>query len=130
MVELDAALADALTERFDATNVTVVTGDASALPFEDGEFTAALSFTMLHHVPTPELQDRVLAELGRVVRPGGWIAGEDSLPSDGLRDFHDGDTYVPLDPETLPGRLTAAGWLDVQVITNEYATRFHGLAPA
>jgi SAM-dependent methyltransferase len=130
VIELDPVLADALSVRFDGTNVTVVTGDASALPFDDGEFTAALSFTMLHHVPTPELQDRVVTELARVVLPGGWIAGEDSLPSGELRDFHDGDTYVPLDPDTLPDRLSAAGWQNVEVVTNDYATRFRGTAPA
>ncbi len=130
VVELDPALAAALTTRFDGTNVTVMTADASELPFSDNEFDAALSFTMLHHVPSAELQDRVLTELARVVRPGGWIAGEDSLPSDELRDFHTGDTYVPVDPSTLPDRLTAAGWRDIQVRANEYATRFRGIAPA
>jgi ubiquinone/menaquinone biosynthesis C-methylase UbiE len=129
VVELDPALAAALRTRFTGTNVTVVDGDATALPYDDGQFGAALSFTMLHHVPSPELQDRVLAELARVVRPGGWMAGEDSLPSDELAAFHDGDTYVPLDPATLAQRLTDAGWADVEVVTNEYATRFRGTAP-
>src|ERR1700744_5802879 len=45
-VELDPALAEALAVRFVDTNVTVVPADATALPFADGEFTAALSFTM------------------------------------------------------------------------------------
>jgi ubiquinone/menaquinone biosynthesis C-methylase UbiE len=129
VVELDRSLADALTERFADTNVAVVLGDATALSFPDDEFSAAVSFTMLHHVPSAELQDRVLAELARVVRPGGWIAGEDSRPSDDLRDFHDGDTYVPIDPDTLPGRLAAAGWQNIDVVVNEYATRFRGTAP-
>jgi ubiquinone/menaquinone biosynthesis C-methylase UbiE len=129
VVELDHALADALAGRFAGTNVAVVPGDATALPFPDDQFTAALSFTMLHHVPSAELQDQVLAELARVVQPGGWIAGEDSRPSDDLRDFHNGDTYVPIDPDTLPGRLAAAGWRDIEVLTNEHATRFHGTAP-
>jgi SAM-dependent methyltransferase len=130
VVELDTGLAAALAARFEGTNVTVVNDDATALPFGDGEFTAGLCFTMLHHVPTPELQDRLLAELARVVRAGGWLAGEDSRPSDELRDFHDGDTYVPIDPDGLADRLTAAGWREVEVATNEYATRFRGLAPS
>jgi SAM-dependent methyltransferase len=129
-VELDPALASALSERFAGTNVTIVSGDATDLPFDDGQVSAALSFTMLHHVPTQAMQNQVFAELAGVVRPGGWIAGEDGLPSDELRDFHQGDTYVPVDPDTLVDRLRSAGWNHVEVTTNEYAIRFRGTAPA
>ncbi len=128
VVELDEDLAAALADRFAGTHVSVVRGDAAALDVADGTFTAALSFSMLHHVPTPELQDRVLTEMARAVRPGGVLAGEDSLPSEDLRAFHEGDTYVPLDPASLPDRLVAAGWREVEVVTNEYATRFRGRA--
>ena len=45
-------------------------GDATALPFADATFDAALCIAVLHHLPTR--QDRVLAltEMGRVLRPG------------------------------------------------------------
>jgi hypothetical protein len=33
---------------------------------------------------------------------------------------HEGDTYNPVDPSTLPSRLTAAGFTDVNVRTNEF----------
>lgn len=33
--------------------------------------------------------------------------------------MHDGDTYNPIDPATLPARLTAAGFTDVEVRVNE-----------
>ena len=46
----------------------VTRADATALPFPDACFDAALSFLMLHHVGRWE---RALAELARVVRPGG-----------------------------------------------------------
>src|SRR2546423_497 len=68
-------------------------GDATALTFEDGTFDVAATFTMLHHVPTRAGQDQLLAELVRVVRPGGVVVGADSLASDGLRDIHADDTY-------------------------------------
>ncbi|MFN0096072.1 MAG: class I SAM-dependent methyltransferase, partial [Dehalococcoidia bacterium] len=65
-VELDPDLASALRKRMTGTNVTVIEADATALPLEAASFDVAVSFTMLHHVPTPELQDRIFAEVARV----------------------------------------------------------------
>jgi ubiquinone/menaquinone biosynthesis C-methylase UbiE len=39
------------------TNVEVVEADATAMPFPDGSFSAVLSLTILHHVPSVTLQD-------------------------------------------------------------------------
>ena len=35
--------------------VTVTQGDATAMPYPDGSFSAVLCFTMLHHIPQREL---------------------------------------------------------------------------
>ena len=56
----------------------VTRADATALPFPDACFDAALSFLMLHHVGRWE---RALAELARVVRPGGGLFVYDLLDS-------------------------------------------------
>lgn len=40
------------------------------LPFEDGAFDAVLNFETVEHFPKPEL---MVAELGRVTRPGGTL---------------------------------------------------------
>ena len=40
---------------------------------------------MLHHVPSPALQDRVFSEARRVLRPGGVFVATDSLDSADLR---------------------------------------------
>ncbi|MGH3522181.1 MAG: class I SAM-dependent methyltransferase [Mycobacterium sp.] len=114
-VEIDLPLADALRARLDGSNVTVVEGDATRLPLESDRFSAATTFNMLHHVPSPELQDRVLAELCRVLRPGGVLIGTDGIASDTLDEFHVGDVYVPCDPSAMPARLRAAGFVEVQV---------------
>ena len=53
-LEVDPALADSLKRRMSGTNVTVIQGDATALPFEDGQFSGAVAFTMLHHVPSTD----------------------------------------------------------------------------
>ena len=120
-VEIDDRLAAMLRTRFaDTPTVEIVNGDATALTFTDGRFTGAACFTMLHHVPTAELQDRLFAEVARVLRPGAALVASDSLGSDDLAAAHDGDTYNPVDPATLPSRLTAAGFGDVAVKTNEY----------
>jgi SAM-dependent methyltransferase len=47
--------------------------DVCALPFEDGAFDAVYSAHMIYHIDDPSAQDTVLAELVRVVRPGGVV---------------------------------------------------------
>jgi ubiquinone/menaquinone biosynthesis C-methylase UbiE len=118
-VEIDEALAAMLTERFNAKeNVEIVLGDATALGYPDGRFTGAACFTMLHHVPTIALQDRLFAEVARVLRPGAALVASDSLASDELAAHHEDDTYNPVDPDTLAARLEAAGFSEVEVRTN------------
>lgn len=114
-IEIDPALADALHRRLAGSNVRVVHGDATRLPFEDGAFSAAVSFTMLHHVPSPSLQNRLLGEVHRVLAPGGVFAGTDSVTSLPFRLMHLFDTMVMVDPDELGARLEAAGFTRVTV---------------
>jgi ubiquinone/menaquinone biosynthesis C-methylase UbiE len=120
-VEIDQQLAGMLRERFaEVPSVEIVDGDATALNFDDGTFTGATSFTMLHHVPTVELQDRLFGEVARVLRPGAPLVASDSLGSDDLAANHTDDTYNPVDPATLSERLAAAGFERIDVRTNPY----------
>jgi len=119
-VELDAGLAAALTARMAGTNVDVVRADATALPFDDGRFTGAVSFTMLHHVPTAAGQDRLFAEVARVLCPGAVFVASDSVASEELEALHDDDVYNPVDPGTVGARLTAAGFGTVEVRSNAF----------
>ena len=68
-IELDPILARALSDRLTGTNVEVVEGDATVMPFESARFTGAMTFTMFHHVPTADLQDQLLGEIFRVLQP-------------------------------------------------------------
>lgn len=137
VIELEHSSAERLRREFEP-EVGVVEGDATRMPFPDGNFSAVASFTMLHHVPSPELQDRLLAEACRVLRPGGTLAGTDSLGGGlAFRLLHIADTFVPLDPATLAERLTAAGFTQPQVETNgkgphsnHTAVRFRATKPA
>ena len=120
-VEIDDDLAAMLVERFaDVPSVQIVHGDATSLQFVDDSFTGAACLTMLHHVPTVELQDRLFGEVARVLRPGAALVASDSLGSDELAAAHEGDTYNAIDPATLPKRLAEGGFGDVKVKTNEF----------
>jgi len=116
-VEVDEGLAAALAERLAGGNVNVVVGDATALDFAPGRFTGAASFHMLHHIAPAEAQDRVFAELARVLTPGSMLVAADGTYSEASERFHEGDTYNPIDPGGLEARLTAAGFGSVQVRT-------------
>ena len=63
-------------------NVELVEADAGALPYEQASFDFVCTARTLHHVPRPEL---VLAEMNRVLRPGGTMLVVDQLaPGDPL----------------------------------------------
>jgi SAM-dependent methyltransferase len=114
-LEVDAGAAAALQKRLNGSGVRVVHGDGAAMPFADGSFSGVVAFTMLHHVPTAALQDRLLAEAWRVLHPGGVFAGADGVGSFLFRLIHLGDTYMPVNPDTFGQRLQAAGFADVVV---------------
>jgi ubiquinone/menaquinone biosynthesis C-methylase UbiE len=120
-VEIDDELAAMLADRFAGVpSVEIVNGDATSLPYADNRFSGAACFTMLHHVPTVALQDRLFAEVARVLRPGAPLVASDSLGSEELKAHHKDDTYNPVDPDTLPDRLAAAGFADVNVRINDF----------
>ena len=113
-VEIDAPMAQRLQELY-GERAHIINGDGTDTGLPANEFSSVLSFTMLHHVPTAELQDRLFAEAFRVLRPGGVFAGSDGVPSLIFRILHFRDTYNPIPPETLPDRLRAAGFQDIVV---------------
>jgi len=128
-VEADGPLAAALSRRLTGTNVHVLHQDATAMTLPAGTFDAAVCFTMLHHVPSPALQDRLLVEVARVLRPGGIFAGLDSLVSPAFRLLHLFDTLTPIDPRTFGARLEASGFVDAHVEVRESRFRFRARRP-
>jgi len=123
-IEVDPRLAGSLRSRLCDSNVEVITGDATAMPFSDGRFSSAVGFTMLHHVPSRDLQDKLLREAWRVIEPGGLFVGCDSLQNPFMRLIHLGDTLVPVDPNTFAARLEAAGFHVLKIEKNSEAFRF------
>jgi ubiquinone/menaquinone biosynthesis C-methylase UbiE len=65
-VDLSPRMVELARER----GVDAQVGDVQALPFADGEFDVAIAAWMLYHVPD---LDRGIAELARVLRPGGRL---------------------------------------------------------
>jgi SAM-dependent methyltransferase len=129
VLELDPRYCERLRGEL-GENVEVVHGDATAMPFADGRFSAVVCFTMLHHLPSAHAQDRLLAEVARVLRPGGLFAGTDSLGTGLLfRLLHVGDTLVAVAPEGLPDRLRAAGLGEPAVSQSARSFRFRASKP-
>lgn len=129
-LEIDSGLAHALGVTHRGHNVAIVNGDATRMPFSDASFSSALSFTMLHHVPSPELQNTVFSEVFRILQPGGTFAGTDSRVSWLMKLIHVHDTLVPIDPNTLPARLQQAGFSHVEIETDRRAFRFRAKKPS
>jgi ubiquinone/menaquinone biosynthesis C-methylase UbiE len=111
-------------------DVEIVQADATDMPFADDRFSGVVCFTMLHHVPSRELQDRLLGEVSRVLRPGGLFAGTDSLGTGkAFRLLHIHDTLVPVSPDELPARLERAGLVEPSVETGGRSFRFQARKP-
>jgi SAM-dependent methyltransferase len=128
-VELDDALARALAARLAGTNVEVVHGDAADTGLPANRFSAATCFSMLHHVPSPRTQDRILVELHRVLRPGAALFATDSRDLDAIRAFHQDDVFVPLGEDAVAPRLADAGFVDVDIEVRDYEIRFSARKP-
>jgi SAM-dependent methyltransferase len=123
-VEVDPVLAQSLAERLEGTNVDVIHGSAAELDFADGRFSGAACFAVLHHVDSVEVQDRIFAELFRVLRPGSALVGSEGYDNEGTRQGHVDDVFTPLDPELLPARLASVGFAGVEINHGEYDFRF------
>jgi ubiquinone/menaquinone biosynthesis C-methylase UbiE len=124
VIELDPGYCRRLSQELGG-RVTVTEGDATDLPYDEGRFSAVVCFTMLHHIPTVELQDRSLAEIARVLRSGGTFAGTDSVGTGVLfKAIHVGDTLNLIDPAGFGRRLAAAGLSDATVELGGRSMRF------
>ncbi len=128
-VEADARLATALAARLAGANVQVIHADGTESGLASNRFSAVTCFAMLHHMPLPEMQDRLFAEVYRVLRAGGTFIGTDSIDSEPVRKFHEDDVFVPVDPNTLGSRLEAVGFTNVRVEVASYEIRFNARKP-
>ena len=78
MEETQIEMARAAADAGGHANATFHVGDVTALPFEDNYFDAAHCHAVLMHIPDTRA---VLAEVKRVLKPGGIIAGRELFVS-------------------------------------------------
>ncbi|HEX3347871.1 MAG TPA: class I SAM-dependent methyltransferase [Acetobacteraceae bacterium] len=105
-IDYEAQFVAAVNERNVDPRVTVRQADATALPFPDGRFDRALSLLVLQFIAGAA---RAVAEMRRVVRPGGIAAAA-------VWDTYGGmphqrmiwDTAAAIDPSAAAGRAKAA----------------------
>lgn len=123
-----------------ARGVDARPGDVQELPFADGEFDCAVAAWMLYHVPD---LDRGLAELARVLRPGGRLVavtnGARNLPelwglfgarADRIHSFSVenaaealGRHFARIEERPANGRLTFSDWKAVDAYVSASVTR-------
>jgi ubiquinone/menaquinone biosynthesis C-methylase UbiE len=70
------AIADRNLHALNVTNVRLLEGELDALPLDDDSVDGAVANMVLHHAPDPAA---MLAEMARVVRPGGVVAVTDEV---------------------------------------------------
>lgn len=123
-IEIDRPLATALGHRLRGTNVAVLNQDATAIQVPDASFDSVVCLMMLHHVASSKLQDKLLREVARILRPGGYFIGCDLTFLSRFDPIHLFDTKVPVPPESFPMRLNAAGFQDIDIHIRSRAFRF------
>jgi SAM-dependent methyltransferase len=150
-VDLSAELVAAGQKRAPA-NVSLVEGDAEALPFAYGAFDVAGCVRVLHHAHRPEL---VVSELARVTRPGGRMLVVDQLgdvdplvnlevdrfervrdashtrllPDTDIRSLLDANDLVVVSTEVVMEQRELARYLDLAGVAGEERERAERLAP-
>jgi SAM-dependent methyltransferase len=134
-------------------NARFVEGDATALPFDYGEFDIAASLRVLHHLRRPEL---AVSELARVTRIGGRVFVADQLgsvdplrslemdrferlrdathqrllPDGDIRGYLDANDLILITSEVTRERVDLERRLELAGIPEEERAKIRGPAPA
>jgi ArsR family transcriptional regulator len=105
---------DAARHRLEgARNVDLRQGELESLPIAEGELSVAMLSLVLHYSPSP---GRALAEVARVLRPGGRVLVVDMLPHERTEYQQQmGHVWLGFSDETMRRYLAAAGFTDVRV---------------
>jgi ArsR family transcriptional regulator len=114
-VDASAPMLQAARRRLQSfANVDLRRGELEALPIDDERLDAATLMLVLHHVPEPA---RALAEVSRVLKPGGRVIIADMLPHD--RDNYRqqmGHVWLGFSNEQMETLLRAGGFEPVRFV--------------
>jgi ubiquinone/menaquinone biosynthesis C-methylase UbiE len=108
-VDIDPLMVHAAATRLrEFPNASAKTADATALPFSDNSFDSVVSCLMLHHIIDWE---RAVAEVARVLRPGGTFVGYDLTRTQLASLFHrlDGSPHRLIVPDHFRAECTRNG---------------------
>jgi ArsR family transcriptional regulator len=114
-VDGSAAMLQAAKKRLHGTdNIDLRRGDLEALPIDDARIDAATLMLVLHHVPEPE---RALAEVARVLKPGGRAVIVDMLPHE-RENYRQqmGHIWLGFGDEHMRRLLTESGFDDIRIV--------------
>jgi ubiquinone/menaquinone biosynthesis C-methylase UbiE/DNA-binding transcriptional ArsR family regulator len=115
-VDASAAMLQAAKRRLHGfDNVDLRRGELEQLPIDDGRLDAATLMLVLHHVPEPE---RALAEVARVLKPGGRLMIVDMLPHD--RESYRqqmGHVWLGFSGEHVRRLLDQAGFEKIRIVS-------------
>ncbi|MEO8256341.1 MAG: metalloregulator ArsR/SmtB family transcription factor [Acidobacteriota bacterium] len=115
-VDSSAAMLQAAKRRLAGLdNIELRRGELEQLPIDDERLDMATLMLVLHHVPEPE---KALAEVARVLKPGGRVIIGDMLPHD--RESYRqqmGHVWLGFQDEHLRRLLSEAGFGRIRVVT-------------
>jgi ubiquinone/menaquinone biosynthesis C-methylase UbiE/DNA-binding transcriptional ArsR family regulator len=114
-VDASAAMLQAAKKRLHGVrNIDLRRGDLEALPIDDGRLDAATLMLVLHHVPEP---DRALADVARVLAPGGRLLIVDMLQHDRERYRQQmGHVWLGFSEDHVRQMLTDAGFEETRFV--------------
>ncbi|MEU4323374.1 methyltransferase domain-containing protein [Nocardia fluminea] len=106
------------SDRDRATHHRYVVGPAQSLPLPDAEFDVVTCTFVMHHIPESQ-RDAAIAEMWRVLRPGGRLLLADASPTPRMRAVlslflgRGGDPFADADIRHYTERVEAVGFIDL-----------------
>jgi len=114
-VDASAAMLQAAKKRLHGfDHIELRRGELEALPIDDALIDAATLMLVLHHVPEPE---KALADVARVVKPGGRVIVVDMLPHD--RESYRqqmGHVWLGFSDEHMRRMMSDSGFQEIRIV--------------